>query len=71
MTKIRWARNLSDICWHTWDTEPDELDIVLVTDGNGQSYAEPASGQHTCVKDAGHEQDPTNDDHQCCCGATL
>lgn len=23
---------------------------------------------HRCVKDREHVSDPTNDDHQCCCG---
>jgi hypothetical protein len=25
---------------------------------------------HRCIKDQGHETDPTNDDHQCCCGVS-
>jgi hypothetical protein len=28
-------------------------------------------GAHCCCKDINHETDPTNDDHQCCCGETY
>jgi hypothetical protein len=27
-------------------------------------------GSHYCIKDIGHVDDITNDDHRCCCGAT-
>lgn len=23
---------------------------------------------HVCIKPLGHDLDPTNDDHRCCCG---
>lgn len=29
------------------------------------------SGTHRCVKDFTHTTDPTDDDHQCCCGRTT
>lgn len=59
--KIAWADDLINECGHSWEAREGET--METTDG-----VVPARGPHRCVKQAGHESDPTNDDHQCCCG---
>lgn len=53
MTEIRWAKDPAYECDHDWMSKDE---------------ARLGSGPHRCLKDVGHESDPTNDDHQCCCG---
>ncbi len=67
--KIRWARDAFNACEHRWDAREGET-IDYTDHKTGEKYTEPARGPHRCIKDAGHETDPTNDDHQCCCGNT-
>lgn len=59
--KIAWADHPLNECGHSWPTKPGET-IEYV------DAIRAATGPHRCVKRAGHEADPTNDDHQCCCG---
>lgn len=59
--RIAWADSPLHECGHSWDAKEGET--IEYTTGTVA-----ARGPHRCVKQAGHESDPTNDDHQCCCG---
>lgn len=65
--KIAWADSLLNECGHTWEPKEGET-IEGIDEITKEVLSYPARGQHVCVKQAGHESDPTNDDHQCCCG---
>jgi len=65
--RIRWANSLDYECQHSWEAQPGE---TIEYSKDGQTWEEPARGPHRCVKQYGHTEDPTNDDHQCCCGNT-
>lgn len=64
--KIAWAKDPLNECEHSWPAKPGET--IAYQDEDGSRFILPAQGPHRCVKDAGHESDITNDDHQCCCG---
>lgn len=60
--KIAWAKAKDgQECGHRWDAKPGET--WETSTGTKQAW-----GSHVCIKAVGHESDPTNDDHQCCCG---
>lgn len=65
--KIAWAKDPLNECGHQWKATPGET-ITYREEGSDELIIVAAQGGHRCVKDAGHESDITNDDHQCCCG---
>jgi hypothetical protein len=49
-------------CGHVWPSKPGE---TITYENVGEV---PARGSHRCIKDSGHINDITDDDHKCCCG---